>query len=99
VLSDVESWTPTFVGVTIEREGRWISPRNENAPILLDLASSTAYLPLASWPDGRLLITRERQREESPGSAETGCRVTPGGGDPRDSATENEPPGIRPGQG
>jgi hypothetical protein len=35
----------------------------------------------------------ETQRgEESPGSTETRCRVTPGGGDPRDSATENRPP-------
>jgi hypothetical protein len=31
--------------------------------------------------------------EESPGSTETRCRVTPGGGDPRESATESKPPG------
>ncbi len=30
--------------------------------------------------------------EESPGSMETRCRVTPGGGDPRESATESKPP-------
>ena len=30
--------------------------------------------------------------EESPGSTGSGCRVTPGGGDPRESATENRPP-------
>jgi hypothetical protein len=30
--------------------------------------------------------------EESPGSTEARCRVTPGGGDPRESATENTPP-------
>ena len=30
--------------------------------------------------------------EESPGSTGPGCRVTPGGGDPRESATENIPP-------
>ncbi len=30
--------------------------------------------------------------EESPGSTETRCQVIPGGGDPRDSATENKPP-------
>jgi hypothetical protein len=30
--------------------------------------------------------------EESPGSMEARCRVTPGGGDPRDSATEKRPP-------
>ena len=30
--------------------------------------------------------------EESPGSTGLGCRVTPGGGNPRESATENRPP-------
>lgn len=30
--------------------------------------------------------------EESPGSTEKRCRVTPGGGDPRESATESKPP-------
>src|SRR5689334_16760408 len=30
--------------------------------------------------------------EESPGSTEARCRITSGGGDPRDSATENKPP-------
>src|SRR3546814_3863007 len=34
--------------------------------------------------------------EESPGSTETGCRVTPGGGDPRESATESKPPSEAP---
>jgi len=31
-------------------------------------------------------------REESPGSTKTQCQLTAGGGDPRDSATENKPP-------
>ena len=31
-------------------------------------------------------------KEESPGSAKTQCQVIPGGGNPRDSATENKPP-------
>ena len=31
-------------------------------------------------------------KEESPGSTKIRCQVTPGGGDPRDSATENIPP-------
>jgi hypothetical protein len=66
---------------------------------MLDLAIRNAYLVIASWPDGRLLITRERQREESPGSSETRRRVTPGGGDPRESATEIKPLGISPQQG
>jgi len=30
--------------------------------------------------------------EESPGSKEARCRITSGGGDPRDSATESKPP-------
>ena len=30
--------------------------------------------------------------EESPGSTGTQCRVTPGRGDPRESAAENIPP-------
>ncbi len=33
-----------------------------------------------------------RRREESPGSIRTRCRVTPGGGNPRESATEMKPP-------
>ncbi len=33
-----------------------------------------------------------RAGEESPGSTETRCRITSGGGDPRESATENRPP-------
>ncbi len=32
-------------------------------------------------------------REESPGSTRQGCRVIPGRGNPRESATENRPPG------
>ena len=30
--------------------------------------------------------------EESPGSLEARCRITSGGGDPRESATESKPP-------
>ena len=40
----------------------------------------------ARWLDDRYLI------EESPGSTEEQCRITSGGGDPRESATENIPP-------
>ena len=40
-------------------------------------------------PDGR---SRREAGEESPGSTGTRCRVTPGGGDPRESATESRPP-------
>ena len=31
-------------------------------------------------------------KEESPGSTKTWCQLMAGGGDPRDSATENKPP-------
>ena len=34
--------------------------------------------------------------EESPGSIDIRCRITSGGGNPRESATENEPPGKTP---
>ncbi len=41
--------------------------------------------------DGR--VTAGQQCfEESPGSTEKRCRITSGGGDPRDSATEIIPP-------
>ena len=37
--------------------------------------------------------------EESPDSRWQGCRVTPGGGNPRESATENETAHVRMGKG
>ena len=42
-------------------------------------------------PDKRL-IALINLKEESPGSTRTQCQVMPGGGNPRDSATENKPP-------
>ena len=44
-----------------------------------------------SRPDGRSGNGRKAAGEESPGSIDMRCRITSGGGDPRDSATENEP--------
>src|SRR6266853_6143453 len=41
----------------------------------------------AGWP-----LSGVARGEESPGSTEVRCRVTPGGGDPRESATESTPP-------
>lgn len=38
------------------------------------------------------MTTAGRPVEESPDSMRQWCRVTPGGGDPRESATENRPP-------
>ena len=46
---------------------------------------------VAGWP-----LSGAGPGEESPGSMETRCRVTPGGGDLRESATESSPPsGVR----
>ena len=44
--------------------------------------------------DGRMAAayTLSVRGEESPGSTGSGCRVTPGGGNPRESATESKPP-------
>src|SRR6202048_4323876 len=47
-----------------------------------------------SRPDGRSRYGRKAAGEESPGSIDIRCRITSGGGDPRDSATENEPPAF-----
>src|SRR5260370_14906890 len=44
-----------------------------------------------SRPDGRSCYGRKAAGEESPGSIDIRCRITSGGGNPRDSATENEP--------
>lgn len=45
-------------------------------------------LRMAGWP-------RNHGFEESPDSTERRCRVTPGRGNPRDSATENRRPRKR----
>ena len=42
-------------------------------------------------PDKRLIVPNFIG-EESPGSTKTQCQLTAGGGNPRDSATENKPP-------
>ena len=65
------------------------------AGLTLTRMGSDAYLHGVSWPDGRSGKDRKAAGEESPGSMETRCRVTPGGGDPRESATESKPPGRR----
>ena len=45
--------------------------------------------------DDRVTRSHLRGCEESPDSMRRRCRVTPGGGNPRESATENRPPCIR----
>ena len=58
------------------------------------VANSQMFLcQTVGWP-----LSAVTRGEESPGSTEARCRVTPGGGDPRESATENKPP-RRPGSG
>ena len=49
-------------------------------------------------PAGRMAAA-SFEAEESPGSMETRCRITSGGGDPRESATENKPPAVFAGKG
>jgi len=49
--------------------------------------------PRSRRPGGRC---HREAAEESPGSTGIRCRLTAGGGDPRDSATENKPPAQGP---
>jgi hypothetical protein len=50
-------------------------------------AAQISHCQTVGWP-----LSATARREESPGSTEVRCRVTPGGGDPRESATESTPP-------
>ena len=47
-------------------------------------------------PDGWAAAALRMRVEESPGSTGIRCRLTAGGGDPRESATENKPPAYHP---
>ena len=58
----------------------------------LDATGSRAHSYPVSRPDGRSGNHRKVAGEESPGSMDKRCRITSGGGNPRDSATENRPP-------
>ena len=60
----------------------------------LDAAALSPHALGVSRPDGRSRYGRKAAGEESPGSIDIRCRITSGGGDPRDSATENEPPAF-----
>jgi hypothetical protein len=59
--------------------------------VALDPTHRGAHLSHARRPDGRCQRGNS-MAEESPGSTGLRCRLTAGGGDPRDSATENKPP-------
>jgi len=50
-----------------------------------------SFVGLWVLEDGRFRNGRKAAEEESPGSIDMRCRITSGGGDPRESATENEP--------
>jgi hypothetical protein len=58
----------------------------------LDLRPRLPHSYCVSRPDGRPGNGRKVAGEESPGSMDIRCRITSGGGNPRESATENRPP-------
>jgi hypothetical protein len=83
---------------SIREEGRQPGERDHGYPAQVyqarDVPALTgaplpSHVPCARRPDDR--CCREMM-EESPGSTGIRCRLTAGGGDPRDSATENKPP-------
>ncbi len=57
----------------------------------LDATALSPHHKGISRPDGRSGDHRKVAGEESPGSIDIRCRITSGGGNPRDSATEIEP--------
>src|SRR4029079_13247514 len=70
------------------------------APALGDRALTAGRShPIPIWSVGwtAAWTNAERQaREESPGSMDVRCRITSGGREPRESATENRPPPRHP---
>ena len=66
--------------------------RRRSRPEPATLARTSATCDKAG-PDGWTTAATDEGTEESPGSTGTRCRLTAGGGDPRESATENKPPG------
>ncbi len=85
--------------------GNWWIRRHQNAVTGVPLPGRAGFrltegppsplLPLsAGWMAASPMFLRIGG-EESPGSMEARCRITSGGGDPRDSATESKPPGHR----
>ncbi len=81
---------PWAVGPQDGRMPRWppIWPR---ALPLTGRGRGVSRIP-RGWPDDRGVQCRKVASEESPGSMKQGCRVTPGGGNPRESATEKRQP-------
>jgi hypothetical protein len=77
-----------------KRSARSAASRSRSSGVL----TRPAMVPNSDGPAGRMTAAASPERapvEESPGSTETRCRVMPGGGNPRESATENKPPRRR----
>lgn len=70
------------------KSGLFRFDRRACAPVIDTPAPRRHITPCA---DGRM-TAGAAPPEESPDSIRQRCRVTPGGGNPRDSATENRPP-------
>ena len=68
-----------------------INKQKFNKKNLINYLDNFSFTCKLNSPDKRLIALRQL-KEESPGSTRTQCQVIPGGGDPRDSATENKPP-------
>jgi hypothetical protein len=76
--------------------GQSVNTTDSQAELSYDLAGSAALppvlkqraLPLRKFPP----LREEISGEESPGSMDKRCRITSGGREPRESATENIPP-------
>ena len=76
------------------RHDRRRVPRDPAPALLLDRERGHQdYIGPARGLGGR---GPRKRGEESPGSMERRCRVMPGGGDPRESATESSPPRFGP---
>ncbi len=76
---------------SMNKQGHWFRQAVESSCFCLTGRGSAPYASSASRPDGRRLKT-----EESPGSMRIRRRITSGGGDPRESATESKPPDCGP---
>jgi len=86
----------------LTREAAW--PPNDTFDLHVRRAVTERWPPFLHWrfsatdaaaSDGwaiALAVSSEIAGEESPGSTEAWRRATPGGGNPRDSATEIKPP-------
>src|SRR5215212_7871078 len=81
--------SPVPRSLRAERFRSRVALRVPVGPAGLTRLASVHHIAAVSRPGGR---SEPRLGEESPGSTEAWCRITSGGGDPRDSATESKPP-------